>query len=323
MGKGLGVCGIVAALTMTCAAWGQTAFEVATVKPAAPLDMAKIAAAVQSGQAPKLGPHVDHLRAEYTYMPMRDLIALAYNLKAYQVSGPDWLATTRFDIQATMPEGSTKESAPAMLQALLKERFKLVAHPSMEERPVLALTVGKSGPKLKPAAQAPAPLDENTPLLPGEMKMDSVDGPMRVKVNPDGSSTINMGVKGIITQKMDPQTRTLHIQSSAVTMAGFADMLTRVMQMGGESSRQVVDMTDLKGYYETNLELSLAELMAMVKANGIDLPTRPGGEPIDPGQSEGRTVLESIQALGLKLEARKASVPRLIIDNVTKTPTEN
>lgn len=323
MGKRLGVCGIVAALTMTCAAWGQTAFEVATVKPAAPLDMAKIAAAVQAGQAPKIGPHVENGRAEYTYMPMRDLIALAYNLKAYQVSGPGWMATTRFDIQATMPEGSPKENAPAMLQALLKERFKLVAHPSMEERPVLALTVGKSGTKLKAAAQAPAPLDENTPLQPGEMKMDSVDGPMRIKVNPDGSSTINMGVKGVITQKMDPQTRTLHIQSSAVTMAGFADMLTRVMQMGGESSRQVVDMTNLKGYYQTNLELSLAEIMAMVKASGVDLPTRPGGESTDGAPEEGQTVLESVQALGLKLDARKASVARLIIDNVTKTPTEN
>src|SRR5665213_2506688 len=302
MGKRLGVCGIVAALTMTCAAWGQTAFEVATVKPAAPLDMAKIAAAVQAGQAPKIGPHVENGRAEYTYMPMRDLIALAYNLKAYQVSGPGWMATTRFDIQATMPEGSPKENAPAMLQALLKERFKLVAHPSMEERPVLALTVGKSGTKLKAAAQAPAPLDENTPLQPGEMKMDAVDGPMRVKVSPDGSSTINMGVKGIITQKMDPQTRTLHIQSSAVTMAGFADMLTRVMQMGGESSRQVVDMTDLKGYYQTSLELSLASIMAMVKASGVDLPTRPGGESTDGAPEEGQTVLESVQALGLMLD---------------------
>jgi len=323
MGKRLGVCTLVAALTMTCAAWGQTGFEVATIKPAAPLDMAKLAAAVQAGQAPKIGPHVENGRAEYTYMPLRDLIALAYNVKAFQVSGPDWLATTRFDIQATMPEGSTKETAPAMLQALLKDRFKLVAHPSNEEQSVLALTVGKNGPKLKAAAEAPAPLDENTPLQPGEMKMDSVDGPMRIKVSPDGSSTINMGVKGIITQKMDPQTRTLHIQSSAVTMAGFADMLTRVMQMGGESSRQVVDMTGLKGYYEANLELSLAQIMAMVKANGIDVPTRPGGAPMDPGTDEGQTVLESVQAMGLKLEGRKASVPRLIIDNVTKMPTEN
>src|ERR1700761_2337689 len=137
MGIRLGVCAAVAALAMTCAAWGQAGFEVATVKPAAPLDMAKIAAAVQSGQAPKIGPHVENGRAEYTYMPMRDLIALSYNLKAYQVSGPDWLATTRFDIQAMMPEGSHKEDAPAMLQALLKDRFKLAAHPSTEEQPVL------------------------------------------------------------------------------------------------------------------------------------------------------------------------------------------
>ena len=132
--------------------------------------------------------------------------------------------------------------------------------------------------------------------------MDSVDGPMRVKVNPDGSSTVNMGVKGTFTQKLDMQTKTLRIQSNGVTMEGFADMLTRVMQMGGESSRQVVDKTDLKGYYQTNLDLSLAEILAMVKASGIDLPTRPGGESADAGPDDGQTVLESVQALGLKLE---------------------
>ena len=256
-------------------------------------------------------------------MAMRDLIALAYNLKPYQVSGPDWLATTRFDIEAKMPEGSAKADAPAMVQALLKDRFKLVAHRSTEEQPVLGLVVGKNGPKLKPAEQTPAPIDENTPLQAGEMKMDSVDGPMRIKVNPDGSATTNMGVKGVFTQKMDPATRTLHIQSTAVTMAGFADMLTRVMQMGGESSRQVVDMTDVKGYYQANLDLSLTKIMEMAKASGFDIPTRPGGQPIDTGTEEGQTVQESVQAMGLKLEARKASVPRLVIDNVMKTPTEN
>jgi len=319
MRKTLRALGMLAALGLTCAAWGQTAFEVATIKPAAPLDMAKIAAAVQAGQAPKIGPHIEFGRAEYTYMSLRELIALAYNLKAYQVSGPDWLATTRFDIQAKLPEGAGKENAPAMLQALLKERFAVTAHSSMEERPVLALVVAKTGSKLKPATQVPAPIDETVPLQPGEMKMDSVDGPLRVKVNPDGSSTINMGEKGTFTQKLDAGTRTLRIQSNAVTMAGFADMLTRVMQMGGESSRQVVDQTNLKGYYQTNLDLSLAEILAMVKASGIDLPARPGGEPLDDGQ----TVLQSVQALGLKLEPRKASVARLVIDNANKTPTEN
>ena len=312
------------ALIMTYTAQGQETFEVATVKLAAPLDMAKIAAAMQAGQAPKLGPHLEGGRAQYTYMALRELIALAYNLKPYQVSGPDWLATTRFDINAKMPEGAPKDDAPAMLQTLLKERFKLTAHPSTEEQPVLALVVAKNGPKLKPATETPTPIDENTPLRPGEIKMDSLDGPMRVKVNSDGSTTMNMGVKGIFTQTMDMQTKTLHIQSNAMTMVGFADMLTRVTQMGGSNNRQVVDMTSLKGYYEVNLDISLAEILAIAKASGIDLPPRDEGQSSgasDP--DEGQSVLESVQALGLRLEARKERVSRLVIESIAKTPTEN
>jgi uncharacterized protein (TIGR03435 family) len=316
-------CIFALALCITSKAHAQATFDVATVKPAAPLDMAKLAAAMQAGQAPKLGPHIEGSHAEYIYMPLRDLIALAYNIKPYQVSGPDWLTTTRFDINAKMPDGAPKSAAPAMLQALLKERFNLVAHPSTEEQPVLALVVAKNGPKLKEAAAAP--IDENTPLNPGEIKMDSIDGPMRMKVNSDGSSTVNMGVKGVFTQKMDPQTRSLHMQSSAITMTGFADMLTRVTQMGGSSSRQVVDMTGLKGYYEVSINISLAEIMAMVKASGIDLPGRPpaDADASQPDQESGQSVLESVHELGLKLESRKTSVNRLVIDSVSKTPTEN
>lgn len=324
MRKWMRGCVLVVALIMAYTAQGQATFEVATVKPAAPLDMAKIAAAMQAGQAPKLGPHVEGGSAQYTYMALRELIALAYSLKPYQVSGPDWLATTRFDINAKMPEGATKDAAPAMLQTLLKERFKLIAHPSTEVQPVLGLVVAKNGSKLKPATEAPTPIDENTPLKPGEIKMDSLDGPMRVKVNSDGSTTMNMGVKGTFIQKMDMQTKTLHIQSSAMTMTGFADMLTRVTQMGGSNSRQVVDMTNLKGYYEVNLDISLAEILAMAKASGIDLPARAGEQSSGTSDPDGgQSVLESVQELGLRLEGRKASVNRLIIDSVAKTPTEN
>ena len=48
-----------------------------------------------------------------------------------------------FDIVATMPEGSKRDDAPAMLQSLLVERFKLVAHLETQEHPVLALVVGQ------------------------------------------------------------------------------------------------------------------------------------------------------------------------------------
>ena len=80
------------------AALAQTAltFEVASIKPAAPLDMMKVAADVQAGHMPKIGPHVDAARAEYTYMALKDLIVIAYKVKPYQITGPDWIATTRF-----------------------------------------------------------------------------------------------------------------------------------------------------------------------------------------------------------------------------------
>src|ERR1700688_4583142 len=90
-------------------------FEVATIKPAAPLDRMKIAAGIQAGQMPKIGAHIDRARAEYTYMAIKDLIGLAYNVKPYQITGPDWIASQRFDIVAKLPEGASKDDAPQML----------------------------------------------------------------------------------------------------------------------------------------------------------------------------------------------------------------
>jgi uncharacterized protein (TIGR03435 family) len=331
----LGVGAVFGQISVTPPASALTAshltFDVATVKPSAPLDMAKMAAQIQAGQMPKIGPHVDASRAEYSYMSLKDLIALAYKVKAYQITGPAWLAIQRFDIVATMPNGASKDDAPAMLQALLQERFKLVAHRDTQEHPVLALVVGKGGPKLKESSASPAPIDENAPLKPREMKMDTVNGPARVTINADGSSTINMGVKGTITQRMDMQTQTLHMESSTVTMAGFADTLTNVLQMGGGGGRQVVDMTELKGNYQVALEISLADIMAMVRAQGMNVPVSPAGggtadgsavpTASDPGG--GSTVYSSVQALGLKLEQRKAPVEQLVVDRVEKMPTEN
>src|ERR1035438_6381784 len=202
------------------AALAQTAptFEVASIKPAAPLDMMKVAADVQAGHMPKVGPHVDAARAEYTYMALKELIVTAYKVKPYQITGPDWISTTRFDIVAKMPEGSTKADAPKMLQALLEDRFKLAVHRDKKENPVLALVVAKGGPKMQ-EAEAPAPIDENAPLKPGEMSADTPDGPVRVTVDTKtGESTVNMGAKGSMHYKMDPATMTLHLDATQLKM---------------------------------------------------------------------------------------------------------
>jgi uncharacterized protein (TIGR03435 family) len=318
------------------AAFGQTppnnlAFEVATVKPSPPLDMEKLKEEVLAGRMPRLGPYVNASQAEYIYMPLKELIANAYKVKAYQITGPAWLATERFDIVAKIPEGASKDDAPQMLQALLEERFKLAAHRNTQEQPVLALLVGKDGPKLKESPPTTEPVDENAPLKPGEMKVNGPNGPIRITKNPDGSTTMNMGAKGIITQRMDMESKTITLESSNVTMAGFADMLTSVLQMGGGGSRQVVDMTGLKGNYQVAVEISLADVMAMARAQGINVPAMPAGGAAasdspaaaasDPGG--GSTVFASVKKLGLKLEPRKAPVEQLIIDHVEKTPTEN
>jgi uncharacterized protein (TIGR03435 family) len=317
------------------AVFAQTkpAFDVATIKPAPPMDIAKVAAALQAGGKMPIGANVEGLRAEYTYLDLRALLSYAYGVKPYQITGPDWMATTRFDIVAKMPEGSKKEDAPKMLQTLLEERFKLTTHRANVEHPVLALVVGKGGPKLKASAEKPVAIDESAPLKPGELKMDGSTGPVRVKVDmTTGSSVVDMGLQGKMSYRLNPATQSFHIDFSMTTMAGFADMITQLFaQLGGTGGRQVVDMTEIKGNYDLSINLSLMEMIAMARAAGADIPVgAPGGAggggnvPVasDPGGG-GASLTDAVQSMGLKLESRKATVDQLIVDHIEKTPTEN
>jgi uncharacterized protein (TIGR03435 family) len=156
------------------------------------------------------------------------------------------------------------------------------------------------------------------------MKMDTLEGPMIVKLNNDGSTRMNMGRDGVVTQKMDTQAQAMKFEASSITMGGFAKMLARVMAAGGTSGRQVVDMTGLKGSYVLSFELSMAELMAIAQSAGVAVP-RPApaadGSASDP--VGGSSIYSSVQALGLKLESKTAPVTRLLIDHAEKAPTEN
>jgi uncharacterized protein (TIGR03435 family) len=305
-------------------------FDVASVRPSAPLDMGKLQAQMAAGKMPRMGPHVDGLRADYDYLSLKDLITVAYGVKPYQITGPDWMGTQRFDVSARMPEGSTKEDAAKMLQSLLADRFKVVIHRETQEHPVLALVVGKGGPKLKESPAPPAPIDEDAPLAKGEMKMDGPDGPIRMTTHADGTITENMGAKGTATIKMDGQN--MHMDADTMTMSGFADMLTTLMQMGGGGGKPVLDKTELKGNYQVSVDISMAELMAYARAQaqslGMNVPQAPAGsggtaaaEASDPGG--GVSVFKSVEALGLRLESRKAPVEQIIVDSAEKTPTEN
>jgi len=116
---------------------GQTrlTFEVASVKPAA---------------ATVGGPKsVDLQQVRYTGVRLRGLLQDAYEVKRYQINGPDWLDTERYDVIAKLPEGASREQIPAMLQSLLTERFHMTVHTETRQDRVYALIVMKSGAHLK------------------------------------------------------------------------------------------------------------------------------------------------------------------------------
>jgi uncharacterized protein (TIGR03435 family) len=308
----------------------KPAFEVATIKPSAPMDAAAMMAAIQKGGKMPIGANISATRAEYNYLDLKTLLTYAYGVKPYQITGPDWMSNTRFDIVAKLPAGSTKADAQKMLQSLLEDRFKLVTHRTTDEHPVLAIVVGKGGAKLKPSAEKPVPIDEDAPLKPGEIEMGGPDGPMRGKVDTATmSSVVDMGVKGKMAYKMNAATKSLHIDFSMTTMAGFADMTTQLLTQlgGGSGTRRIVDMTGIEGNYDASLEISIAEMMAVAKSNGFELPgaaqtaSATAGEAPEPGG--GNTLAEALQSMGLKLESRKAMVDQFIVDHIEKAPTEN
>lgn len=279
-------------------------------------------AGLQAGKRPDW-VRVDGSRATFNYESLKELIAYAYKLRGYEINGPEWLVTDRFDIAARLPEGATKDDVPEMLRALLVERFKLATHREMQEQPVLALVVGKGGPKLKESTATPEAIDENAPLKPGESKVDTPNGPIRLMKNADGSTTYNMGARGTFTLKFDGETRSMHMQADTITMKGFVMMMTT---LGAGQGRQIVDMTGLTGNYQAAVDFSLMDLMSSLHDQGIDIPARPpsgssGTAATDP--EGGATVSAALEKLGLRLEKSRAKVDRLVVDHVEKSPTEN
>ena len=79
-------------------------------------------------------------------------IQSAYTVKFYQVSGPSWLISERYDITAKTERRSSKEQLMEMMRALLADRFNLRLHRETRTVPVYQLVAGSGTMKLKPAS---------------------------------------------------------------------------------------------------------------------------------------------------------------------------
>ncbi|HEX3880055.1 MAG TPA: TIGR03435 family protein [Bryobacteraceae bacterium] len=306
-----------AALAQTPTA--QPTFEVATIKPAAPITPQ----AVQAGKM-HVGVAVDAARVDIGFFSLYDLLYTAYKVKPYQVEGPDWLRQQRFDILAKMPDGATKDDMPVMLQALLKDRFKLEVHHDKKEHSALALVVAKGGIKMKEAEPDPAPLAEPAAPAKGEMVVGQGENSMRMKMNSDGKSgEVNSAKTGKVKYSISPDGM-MHYEYAKLGMSDLADALAQLM------GQPVVDATDLKGKYQIALDFSMQDLMAVAKRAGFDFAAAAGNAP-NPGATAAETAsdpgsssfLSALQRLGLRLESRKIPIEMIVVDHVEKMPTEN
>lgn len=123
-------------------------FEVASIRP--------------TGAAPGVGTSVELFpggRIRIVNEPIKLLVRQAFRVQDSQiVSGPTWLDTDRYDIEAKTgsPEKISPDQLGPLMQKLLIERFSLKFHHETREMRVLALVAAKGGAKLKPKAEGGA-----------------------------------------------------------------------------------------------------------------------------------------------------------------------
>ena len=130
------------------AAFASTAiaqeFEVVSIKPNKSLDYHS-------------GTHSDQGRMTATNVSLRSLIVMAYDIRDYQLEGPYWLSSERFDIAAKFPEALPKDREAynaafhAMVRKMLDDRFKLAIHRDTKTFRIQELVIEKDGIKFKEA----------------------------------------------------------------------------------------------------------------------------------------------------------------------------
>jgi uncharacterized protein (TIGR03435 family) len=212
------------------------------------------------------------------------LLALAYGVERYQVIGPDWLDSQRFDITATILRGATKDEVNAMLRHLLAERFRVSLHHETRDLPVYELTVGTRGPKgLRASVEDPSPL----PVTPEPSQSAKNGLPQLAPGRPSIPITSQEGVA--------------HLTVRTQTFAAFAKFLTNQLRV------PVVDKTGLTGAYDFILDFT-------PEVQGASVPSQDNGPSIYAALEE---------QLGLRLEQKKAPVDVLVVDHADKVPAVN
>lgn len=258
---------------------------------------------------------VDAGRVDFRCTTLAALIGYAFRVAPDRLMGPEWLrgvGALRYNIEATLPQGAAKERVPEMFQALLADRFRLVAHSGTAMVPAYVLVAAKGGIKLKQAVGQVANIEESATAQDDGGFYGNIRS--RTVRNPDGTEAGALFTSprtGIVHQTGDPY-HTLRWDAESISTAGLADLLDNVAPL----SLPIVDGTGLKGRYQLTLEISLSDMA--------------GGRPGPPGDGDSdmnamvvRDFNLGLAKLGLRLEERKGEIDTIFVDHLEKTPTGN
>jgi len=264
-------------------------FEVASVKP--------FSINTQGNESVTLGARIDGAQVRMVGLTMRDLLGSAYRTKVYLITGPDWIATERYDINGKIPAGVSPEKLPEMLQSLLSERFGLKVHREKKETAVYALLIGKPPLKLKESA-----IDPNAPP-PTAVQVTGTGSAQGLAVNMGNGSAYSLSAGKFSATKVD-----------APTIAGVLERFT---------DRPVVDLTELKSKYDFEFPVTPEELQTMMIRAAISAGVQLPPQALRLLDSGGNPIENAVELVGLKLESRRLPIEYIVIDQIQKTPTDN
>ena len=219
-------------------------FDVASVRAAGQRPpYTPIAAAGDITGGPGTG---DPTRMTFTWVPARRLLITAFGVPLDRLSGSDWIMgpqPARFDIEANVPPGATKDQANEMLLNLLKERFHFTYHSEKKDFDAYALVVAKGGPKWKQAAPADGPLPEapqpGTPVTAAPQDRD-------------GFPQLPAGRYGFQGGGQNGDNRMTFRMTTPQQLSDFLQFVLR--------GSRIADKTGLTGPYDFHLEFSTAGL---------------------------------------------------------------
>jgi uncharacterized protein (TIGR03435 family) len=208
------------------------------------------------------------------------------------VGGPDWLASTKFDIEA-VATGAEAPQMRSMLQRMLADRFTLRAHFETRVLPVYVLTEaladGENTGRLTRTSEETCRAAAATamrPDMPGPRNLPGAPGATRP---PCGAIQVGPGV----------------LIATGAPIGFFAQALANVPVITG-IDRMILDRTGLSGNYALNLRFKPASRAAA-----------PNGEA--PANDERPPLVEALRTqVGLDLSATNVEVDVLVVDNVER-----